>query len=120
MLPSDRQCAGWCGDRELKKHGRYEVGQVVHHLRFGYRGVIVGVDQTFQLSDEWYDQVAITRPPRSKPWYQLLVHDAEHTTYVAERHIELDPEFEPVEHPLVEEYFSEFRNGKYVDSCPTH
>ncbi len=66
----------------------FTIGQTVHHRMFDYRGVITGVDQSFQGSDDWYDQVAQSRPPKDKPWYHVLVHDASHRTYVAERHLD--------------------------------
>jgi len=92
---------------------RFAPGQLVRHKRFEYRGVVVDVDATFQLSDEWYEQVARSRPPRDQPWYHVLVHEADHMTYVAERHLERDESDQPVTHPQVDEYFGEFRDGRY-------
>jgi heat shock protein HspQ len=92
---------------------KFHVGQCVHHLRFGYRGVVFDVDATFQGSDAWYEEVARSRPPRDAPWYHVLPHDSEHTTYVAERHLETDASGEPIRHPLVEHLFGEFRDGRY-------
>ncbi|MEO2173885.1 MAG: heat shock protein HspQ, partial [bacterium] len=57
-------------------------GQQVEHLRFRYRGVIFGVDPVFLGSDDWYEQMAISKPPKNLRWYHVLVHDADHTTYV--------------------------------------
>ena len=54
-------------------NARFAIGQVIHHRRFGYRGVIVDVDPSFQLTDEWYEEVALSRPPKDKPWYHILV-----------------------------------------------
>ena len=64
---------------------KFHPGQVIHHKLFDYRGVVVGVDQTFQLSEEWYEEVARSRPPKDQPWYHVLVHGARQATYVAER-----------------------------------
>ena len=61
---------------------RFGPGQIVRHLRFDYRGVIVDVDPVFSGTDEWYDQVARSRPPKDEPWYHVLVDGAEHATYV--------------------------------------
>ena len=60
----------------LNKNAKFSIGQIIHHRLFDYRGVIVDVDPDFQNSDEWYDQVARSRPPKDKPWYRVLVHDA--------------------------------------------
>ena len=88
-------------------------GQLVRHLRFGYRGVIVDVDATFQNTEEWYEQMARSRPPKDQPWYHVLVHDAEHSTYVAQRNPAADESGEPINHPLVSELFRGFHEGRY-------
>jgi len=88
-------------------------GEVVRHVRFGYRGVIVDVDPVFVLSDEWYEEVARSRPPKDEPWYHVLVDRASHMTYVAERHLEGDPDPSAIVHPLLERYFDHFRDGRY-------
>ena len=89
------------------------VGQVIHHLKFDYRGVIVDVDAIFQGTEEWYEKVALSRPPKDKPWYHVLVENAEHMTYVAERHLEADHSGESVSHPAVDIFFDGFRDGRY-------
>ena len=94
----------------------FTIGQTVHHRKFHYRGVIMGVDETFQGSDEWYDQVARSCPPKDKPWYHVLVHGASHRTYVAERHLEPDVSGEPIQHPEVDHFFDQFRGGVYSNS----
>ena len=92
---------------------KFFVGQIVHHERFGYRGVVFDVDATFQGTEEWYELVARSRPPKHMPWYHVLVDEAEHTTYVAERHLESDERGEPITHPLVTELCGEFQKGRY-------
>jgi heat shock protein HspQ len=93
---------------------KFSVGQLVQHKLFDYRGVVIDVDQNFQASDEWYEKVAKSRPPKNKPWYHVLVHDNDHTTYVAEQNLEPDESMEPINHPLLEYFFSQFENGKYI------
>ncbi len=97
---------------------RFDVGQLIHHKLFDYRGVVVDVDPTFQGSDEWYQQVARSRPPKDEPWYRVLVHDAKHETYVAERNLEPDKLEGPVNHPLVDAVFDGFRDGRYLTRRP--
>jgi len=97
-----------------ESRAKFGVGQLVHHLKFDYRGVVVDVDPEFSLSEEWYDEVAQSRPPRDRPWYHVLVHGASRETYVAERHLEADSSGEPVDHPYVAHFFSEFRDGTYI------
>jgi len=96
------------------RRSRFAVGDLIQHQLFNYRGVIVDVDPTCQASEEWYAAVARSRPPRDKPWYHVLVHGAEHMTYVAERNLASDDSGDPIVHPLVDHYFSELRDGRYV------
>ena len=97
---------------------RFGIGELVHHRLFGYRGVVFDADAEFSGSDEWYEQVARSRPPKDAPWYHVLVHDADHTTYVAERNLEPDDSGEPVRHPLVDLVFEGFADGEYLPRRP--
>jgi heat shock protein HspQ len=99
---------------------RFYVGQPVHHRLFDYRGVVADVDATFQGSDDWYETMARSRPPKDRPWYHVLVHDAEHTTYVAERNLEPDLTGEPIRHPDLGLYFDEQRDGLYLRRQPSN
>jgi len=92
---------------------KFNIGQLIHHRLFEYRGVIVDVDGTFQGTEEWYEQMAKSRPSRDEPWYHVLVHDAQHMTYVAERNLESDQLNDPINHPLLDHFFSDFRDGRY-------
>lgn len=92
---------------------RFSIGDLVHHRLFDYRGVVADVDPEFMLSDEWYDTVARSRPPKDQPWYHILVHDAAHETYVAERNLQTDSSGAPIRHPLVDHCFSGFNDGHY-------
>ena len=93
---------------------RFRIGQLIHHRLFDYRGVIFDVDPVFRGSEEWYETMARSRPPRDRPWYHVLVHDAVHTTYVAERNLEADESDAPIRHPLVDDLFQAFADGAYV------
>jgi len=98
----------------MQQSAKFFVGQIVRHTKLDYRGVVVDVDATFQGPDEWYDVVARSRPPKDLPWYHVLVDEADHTTYVAERHLESDECGTPVTHPLVAELCGEFQQGRYL------
>ena len=98
----------------MAEQAKFFIGQIVHHKRFDYRGVIVDVDANFQGSEAWYAQVARSRPPKDQPWYHVLVDGSDHSTYVAERNLEADDQLQPISHPLLEKFFSEFKNGKYL------
>lgn len=92
----------------------FAIGQLVHHRLFDYRGVVVDVDPQFMLSDEWYEVMARSRPPKDQPWYRVLVHNAIHETYVAQRNLEADTSGEAINHPEIEDYFSAFVDGRYL------
>lgn len=92
----------------------FGVGDVVHHRKFGYRGVVVDVDPEFRGTEAWYQAVARSRPPKDKPWYHVLPHGMTHRTYVAERHLEADATGEPIEHPDLAALFADRgRDGRY-------
>jgi heat shock protein HspQ len=93
---------------------KFSIGDIIHHKRFNYRGVIFNVDDSMQLSDEWYDQVASSRPPKDKPWYHVMVDNQAHTTYVAEQNLEAHSDTSPIVHPFLEEYFSHLKDGRYI------
>ncbi len=99
---------------------RFGIGELVHHRKFGYRGVIVDVDPVFQGTEAWYEAVARSRPPKNRPWYHVLVHDATHSTYVAERHLETDTEGGQINHPALGEFFDAFVDGRYVRNQRDH
>ncbi len=93
---------------------QFAVGDLVQHKLFDYRGVVADVDPRFMLTDEWYQNIARSRPPKDKPWYHVLVHNAMHNTYVAERNLESDTSAEPICHPLVDFQFAAFKDGRYI------
>lgn len=99
---------------------RFDVGQRVTHKLFHYRGLIFDVDATFQGSDDWYENVASTRPPRHEPWYHVLVHDSDHTTYVAERNLTSDPSEDEILNPLTEKFFQHLDGGLYRSRLQAH
>ena len=99
---------------------KFSVGELIHHRLFGYRGVIIDVDQNFQASEEWYEAVAKSRPPKNKPWYHVLVHQSEASTYVAEQNLEPDDSVEPIDHPMLGNFFSKLDNGRYIRNQPAN
>jgi heat shock protein HspQ len=98
----------------LSAEAKFSIGQTVEHRLFGYRGVIYDVDPCFLGSQEWYDAVAKSRPPKDQPWYRVLVHGEQHDTYVAERNLADDLSGAEVSHPGVPELFSDFNGVGYL------
>jgi len=92
----------------------FEIGQIVHHRMFGYRGVVLDVDADFQGGEEWYENMARSRPPKHQPWYHVLVDNSEINTYVAERNLEPASDLGPVRHHLLEQGLMRYENGRYL------
>lgn len=99
---------------------QFNVGQLVDHLKFGYRGVIFAVDAEFSLSEEWYDNVAKSRPPKDSPWYHVMVDGAANTTYVAERHLAAAKDRSQINNPHLGQYFHQFDGHRYVPKELAH
>ncbi len=94
----------------------FRVGHIVHHVRYGYRGVVVGYDATCQANDAWYAfQIKGKgyKPTRQQPWYHVLVDGSTGQTYVAQQNLEPGDSRQPIDHPLVFHFFATFHNGRY-------
>jgi len=94
---------------------KHYIGELVHHKLFNYRGVVIDIDANFQLTDDWYETVAKSRPPKNEPWYHVLVDGVINSTYVAEQNLETDLTGKKIDHPMTHKFFSHFKNGKYIN-----
>jgi len=92
---------------------KFSIGQIIQHKLFGYRGVIFEIDPVFMLSEEWYQKVARSRPPKEEPWYHVMVDNAIHATYVAQQNLETARNLEPIDHPDIDELLGDYGNGRY-------
>lgn len=94
---------------------RFSIGQVVRHLRHGYRGLVVSLDPTCQAPEDWYLSNQ-TQPPKAQPWYHLLVDGAQHVTYAAQSNLAEDDTGQPVVHPMLNLFFFGYEEGdnRYV------
>ncbi len=90
----------------------FHRGQLVCHRRYGYRGVIVEIDECCMAPDEWYESNK-TQPVKNQPWYHVLVSNTTSSTYAAETSLIEDNMHEPIIHPLIDEYFSNFDGAQY-------
>jgi heat shock protein HspQ len=91
---------------------KFAPGDLVRHVRYQYRGVVVALDPKCAAGEQWY-QSNQTQPDRAQPWYHVLVHESGSVTYPAESSLEPDDTAEPIIHPLLGQFFSEFADGKY-------
>lgn len=94
-------------------HYEFTIGALVCHRHYHYRGVVVGCDPRCLADDDWYLRNR-TQPERDQPWYHVLVHGGEHSTYAAESNLTRDEGGEQVVHPLVRVFFEHFASGHYL------
>ncbi|MBF0108384.1 MAG: heat shock protein HspQ [Magnetococcales bacterium] len=103
-----------------QRSARFSIGQVIRHNLYAYRGVIVDIDPEYQGDEACYARMARTRPPKDRPWYQVLVHESDSEAYVAERNLKPDDTSEPVTHPRLNVYFHSFLDGQYRSRSSLH
>jgi len=101
-------------DGGLAPGALFDLGTIVRHKLYHYRGVIVALDPHCMAGDKWY-YANKTQPSKEQPWYRVLVHDSGGlSTYVAQSNLEADLSGEPINHPRIGCYFSGFKDGHYV------
>src|SRR4051812_40986120 len=90
------------------RNAKYQIGEVVRHRVFPFRGVIFDIDPEFNNTEEWYLSIpAEVRPRKDQPFYHLFAENAEteYVAYVSEQNLLPDTTGEPVRHPQVAEVF---------------
>ena len=101
---------------KVNKDPLFNIGDIVKHRIYPFRGVIVDVDPEFSNTEEWYQSIpAEIRPSREQPYYHLMAENTEtfYTAYVSQQNLVGDGENGPLEHPDLEEIFSGMDHGKY-------
>ena len=101
---------------KVSKDPLFNIGDIVKHRLYPFRGVIVDVDPEFSNTEEWYQSIpAEIRPSRNQPYYHLMAENTEtfYTAYVSQQNLVGDGENGPLEHPDLEEIFSGMNHGKY-------
>ena len=91
---------------------KFAAGDLVRHVRYHYRGVVVAHDSKCAADEQWYLSNQ-TQPDRGQPWYHVLVHESGSVTYPAESSLELDDTAEPIIHPLLDQFFGDFADRRY-------
>ena len=108
---------GYVG-RAMKKmrNAKYQLGQVVKHRLFSFRGVIFDIDPEFANTEEWWQSIpADVRPRKDQPFYHLFAEneETEYIAYVSEQNLLPDTSGKPVRHPQVAEVFERDVSGGY-------
>ena len=91
---------------------RFEVGLIVRHRRYGYRGVVVHADPYCRASEAWYRSNRTT-PARDQPWYYVLVSGTDQVTYAAESSLLADETDEDVRNQFVPVFFDGRSGPRY-------
>ena len=95
----------------------FNIGDVVKHRLYQFRGVIVDIDPEFANSEEWYQSIPEdSRPKKDQPFYHLLAENSEtfYSAYVSQQNLLLDSESGPIHHPDIDNLFSDVSNGRYI------
>jgi heat shock protein HspQ len=95
---------------------KYQIGQVVKHRIFPFRGVVFDIDPVFDNTEEWWQSIPEDiRPHKDQPFYHLFAENAEteYVAYVSEQNLLPDTSSEPIRHPQVAEEFIKDAKGGY-------
>jgi heat shock protein HspQ len=98
------------------RNAKYQIGQVVRHRLYPFRGVVFDIDPVFDNTEEWYQAIpAEARPRKDQPFYHLFAEndETEYVAYVSEQNLLPDMSGEPLRHPQVAEVFVQDDKGAY-------
>ncbi len=99
------------------RSAKFQIGQVVKHRIYPFRGVVFDVDPIFDNTDEWYQAIPEEiRPSKYQPYYHLFAEneETEYIAYVSEQNLLIDDVLEPLRHPQIGEVFTQNDDGEYV------
>ena len=95
---------------------KYQIGQVVRHRVFPFRGVVFDVDPEFDNTEKWWLAIPEEiRPSKEQPFYHLFAENGEneYIAYVSEQNLLPDNSDEPLRHPQISEFFAERRGSVF-------
>jgi heat shock protein HspQ len=99
-----------------RRQAKFQLGQVVRHRFFPFRGVIFDVDPEFANPEEWWQSIpSEIRPRKDQPYYHLFAEneETEYVAYVSEQNLLPDNSGEPLRHPQIPEMFDDLEDGVY-------
>jgi heat shock protein HspQ len=98
------------------REAKYQLGQIVRHRLFDFRGVVFDVDPVFANTDEWYEAIPEeVRPGKDQPYYHLFAENerTHYVAYVSEQNLVADDDNARISHPDIAKVF-ELTDGGYV------
>ena len=96
---------------------KFQLGQIVKHRIYPFRGIIFDVDPVFNSTEEWWESIPEEiRPKKEQPFYHLLAENAEteYIAYVSEQNLLEDMSGDPIRHPQLRELFDRKPDGHYA------
>lgn len=98
------------------RSAKFQLGQIVRHRIYDFRGVVFDVDPVFDNTEEWYLSIPEDmRPRKDQPFYHLFAENdqTEYIAYVSEQNLLPDERGGPLRHPQINEVFEVDEDGKY-------
>ena len=95
---------------------KFNLGAVVRHRIYPFRGIVFDVDPEFANTEEWWRAIPEeVRPRKDQPFYHLLAEnaDSEYIAYVSEQNLVTDTSGEALRHGAVAEVFERDASGAY-------
>ena len=99
---------------------QFNIGQVVQHKHYGFRGIIFDIDFEYSLDEQWYQEAckamaSLGQPPirKKQPFYHLLTDGSEHESYVSQQNLCAAQDIAPVQHAGIDALFT-LKNGEYI------
>ncbi|MGY2050837.1 heat shock protein HspQ [Methylobacterium sp. JK268] len=98
------------------RRAKFNIGAVVRHRVYPFRGIIFDVDPVFNNTEEWWQAIPEeVRPSKDQPFYHLLAEnqDTEYVAYVSEQNLVPDTSGEALRHARIAELFVRDASGAY-------
>jgi heat shock protein HspQ len=102
-------------DRKVRT-ARFQVGDVVRHRFYPFRGLVFDIDPQFANTEEWWQSIPEDiRPSKDQPYYHLLAEneETEYVAYVSEQNLLPDDSGKPLRHPQIAELFEQDETGQF-------
>ena len=115
-IPPQRAGSNAIEEMVTLKTAKFQLGQVVRHRFYPFRGVVFDVDPVFDNTEEWWQSIPQEiRPRKDQPFYHLLAEneESEYIAYVSEQNLLPDNSGEPLRHSQITELFDDLENGVY-------
>jgi len=98
------------------KKASFNIGQVVKHKYYPFRGVVFDIDPEYANTEEYLMSIPQKiRPTKDQPFYHLLAENSEteYIAYVSEQNLEIDDSDEPISHDELYNFFGDYVDGSY-------